>query len=156
MRRVLASAAALLVACGGANNTRESPPSPSPSVFFTVIPTPTASPPSPTALVSARGSIVVRQPLANARVFSPLGIGGDASVFEAALSWRITDTAGRVVAQGNATATAGAPARGTFSVTAFYTEPSADTLGFVEVYDRSPRDGSIDEIVRVPVTLAKR
>ncbi len=156
MRRVLAIAAALLVACGGASTTPPSSPSPSPSLFFTVIPTPTPSPPSPTALVSAHGSIVVRQPQANARVSSPLGIGGDASVFEAALSWRITDTAGRVVAQGSATATAGAPARGTFSVTAFYTEPSADTLGFVEVYDRSPRDGSIDEIVRVPVTLAKR
>ncbi len=159
MRVVLAFVIApclLFAACGGAGATPTSSPSPSPSRFFTVIPTPTPSPPSPSALVSARGSIGVRQPLANTRVSSPLTISGDASVFEAALSWRITDTAGRVVVQGNATASAGAPARGTFSLTAFYTDPPADAPGFVEVFDRSPRDGSIDEMVRVPVTLASR
>lgn len=95
---------------------------------------------------------MLRAPLVNARVTSPVTISGDASVFEAALSWRITDTAGRVLAEGNTTTSAGAPARGTFTVTATYTV-LAETIGFVEVYDRSPKDGSIDEIVRIPVTL---
>jgi len=127
----------------------------------TVVPTPTASPtptptPSPTPLISARGLIVVREPLANARVKSPLTISGDASVFEANLVWQVTDTAGRVLAGGITTATAGAPARGTFTITATYTDPLSDAIGFAEVFTRSPRDGNIDEIVRVPIILAGR
>jgi len=99
---------------------------------------------------------VVREPLAHSRVKSPLTISGDASVFEANLIWQVTDTAGRVLAGGITTATAGAPSRGTFSVTATYTDPASDVIGFAEVFTRSPRDGNIDEIVRVPIILAGR
>lgn len=140
-------------ACGGS----VSGASPSPSrASATASTSSTVTPgPSPTALSSAKGFITVRQPLANARVGSPVTISGDASVFEAALQWRITDSAGRVLAQGNTTASAGAPARGTFSVTAMFTPPLVDTIGIMEVFDRSPRDGSIDEIVRVPVVVSR-
>src|SRR4029078_102500 len=86
-------------------------PSPTPS------PTPTPTP-VPTPLLSARGGILVKEPLANTKVRSPLTISGDASGFEAALIWQVTDTAGRVLASGFTTATAGAPAKGTFSITA--------------------------------------
>ena len=120
-------------------------PSPSPT------PTPT---PVPTPLLSARGGILVKEPLANAKVRSQLTISGEASVFEAALNWQVTDTAGRVLASGFTTATAGAPAKGTFSITATYQDPPSDIIGFAEVYTRSPRDGEIDEIVRVPLILA--
>ena len=96
----------------------------------------------------------MKEPLANTRVRSPLTISGDASVFEAALIWQVTDTAGRVLASGFTTATAGAPAKGTFSVTATYAEPASDIIGFAEVYTRSPKDGTIDEIVRVPLVIA--
>jgi hypothetical protein len=122
-------------------------PSPTPS------PTPTPTP-SPTPLLSARGGILVKEPLANTKVRSPLTISGEASVFEAALIWQITDTAGRVLASGFTTASAGAPAKGTFSITASYQDPASDIIGFAEVYTRSPRDGEIDEIVRVPLILA--
>jgi immunoglobulin-like protein involved in spore germination len=137
---------------------------PSPSATGTPTPTPTAATstptptptPTPTALVSARGSIVVREPRANDRVRSPLTISGDASVFEANLEWQVTDTAGRVLARGFTTASAGAPARGTFTISATYTEPVTDEFGFAEVFDRSPLDGRVDEIVRVPIVLAAR
>lgn len=124
-------------------------PSPSPT------PSPTPSPsPAPTPLLSARGGILVKLPLANSRVRSPLTISGEASVFEAALIWSVTDTAGRVLASGITTATAGAPEKGTFTITATYADPPSDIIGFAEVYTRSPKDGTIDEIVRVPLTLA--
>jgi hypothetical protein len=137
---------------------------PSPSPTGTPTPTataatPTSAPtptPTPTALVSARGTIVVREPRANDRVRSPLTISGDASVFEANLEWQVTDTAGRVLARGFTTASAGAPARGTFTINATYTEPVTDEFGFAEVFDRSPQDGRVDEIVRVPIILAAR
>ncbi len=125
--------------------TASASPTPSPS------PTPT---PVPTPLLSARGGILVKEPLANTRVRSPLTISGEASVFEAALIWQVTDTAGRVLASGFTTASAGAPAKGTFSITATYQDPPSDVIGFAEVYTRSPRDGEIDEIVRVPLILA--
>ena len=124
--------------------TGSASPTPSPS------PTPT---PSPTPLLSARGGILVKEPLANTRVRSPLTISGEASVFEAALIWQVTDTAGRVLASGITTATAGAPGKGTFSITATYADPPSDIIGFAEVFTRSPRDGTIDEIVHVPLIL---
>ena len=75
-------------------------------------------------------------------------------MFEANLEWQVTDTAGRVLAKGFTTAAAGAPGRGTFTITATYADPPSDAIGFAEVYTRSPRDGQIDEIVRVPLILA--
>ena len=133
--------------------TTPPPATPSPSSSPTPSPTPTPTP-VPTPLLSARGGILVKEPLANTKVRSPLTISGEASVFEAALIWQVTDTAGRVLASGITTATAGAPAKGTFSITATYADPPSDIIGFAEVYTRSPRDGEIDEIVRVPLILA--
>jgi immunoglobulin-like protein involved in spore germination len=154
VKRPALVAVMLLAACGGL-----SVPSANTTIRPTIAPTSTPPPPATSAaplasaLASAKGSIVVRQPLANARVHSPVAITGDASVFEAALQWRITDSGGRVLAQGSATASAGAPGRGTFAITATFPSPATDTIASVEVYDRSPRDGTIDEIVRVPVVV---
>ena len=50
------------------------------------------------------------------------------------------------------TASQGAPGRGTYTVSVPFTV-SAETVAFVEVYSRSPKDGNIDDLVRVPVTL---
>jgi immunoglobulin-like protein involved in spore germination len=135
----------------GAAATTPSPATASPSPT----PSPTATPtPVPTPLLSARGGILVKEPLANRKVRSPLTISGDASVYEAALVWQVTDTAGRVLASGFTTATAGAPEKGTFSITATFQDPPSDIIGFAEVFTRSPKDGEIDEIVRVPLILA--
>jgi len=103
-------------------------------------------------VVSAKGAITLKTPTVNATLTSPVIITGDASVFEAALQWRISDTGGRVIAEGITTASLGAPGRGTYSVSVPYTV-STPTLAFVEVYSRSPKDGNIDELVRIPVTL---
>jgi len=143
--------ATLASACGGGVAGGSRAPSATATGGASASPTALAS---ATPMTSARGSITVRTPLSGARVTSPLAITGDASVFEAALQWRLVDSGGRVVVDGIATASAGAPARGTFSVGATFTPPAADTTGVVEVYDRSPKDGQIDEIVRVPVVIA--
>jgi hypothetical protein len=135
----------LLVSCGQAGT-----PGP-----VAASPTPTAPPsasPSPSIVVSARGAITLKTPAVNALLSSPVTISGDASVFEANVQWRITDTGGRVLADGFTTASQGAPGRGDFSVTATYTV-ARETVAFIEVYSRSPKDGNIDEIVRIPVTL---
>jgi hypothetical protein len=152
MRALLVVLSVIVGSCGGIS-------SPSPSLLTrTSTPTTAASTtaaPSATALSSAKGNITVTRPLPNARVSSPLVISGDASVFEAALQWRVADSAGRVLAQGITTASAGAPGRGTFTVTATFAPPSADLFGSVEVFSVSPKDGSVDEIVRVPVVITR-
>lgn len=156
MRSCLLLAVILTVACG---STAGSGSSTGPVHTFTATapsasPTPSVSPsPSPTAIISAKGSIGVREPRPNERTTTPVIISGDASVFEANLEWRITDSAGRVLANGNTTATAGAPARGTFTIVAAFPRPGSDTIAIVEVFDRIPRDGSVDEIVRVPIVV---
>jgi immunoglobulin-like protein involved in spore germination len=146
--RPLVALALILAACGPAQTVAPSPTaSPPPTPLATACCPPTASP-----VVSAKGLIVLRSPTADASLTSPVTISGEASVFEASLAWRITDTAGRVIAEGHTTASAGAPAIGTFSIIAPFTVPS-QTLAFIEVFDRNPKDGSVDEIVRIPVTL---
>lgn len=151
----LLSTLVLAAACGGPGAG-----APSATTLLLLLPSPTASPtptpspsPSPTALTSAKGAITLQAPLAYARLLSPFRLSGDASVFEAALQWRLTDTAGRVLASGNTTASQGAPGRGTYVVNVTYSGVAAETIAFVEVFSRSPKDGEIDEIVRVPVTL---
>jgi len=104
-------------------------------------------------LTSAKGSITVKTPAANARLSSPFTLSGDASVFEATVQWRLTDTAGRVLGSGFTTASQGAPARGTYSVTVSYVAVAPDTIAFAEVFSLSAKDGAIDELVRVPVML---
>ena len=142
-------AALLLVLVLGSCGSTAGTPAP----VVTSSPVPTASPsPSPAPVVSAKGAITLKTPTVNAMLTSPVTISGDASVFEAALQWRISDTGGRVIAEGITTASLGAPGRGTYSVSVPYTV-STPTLAFVEVYSRSPKDGNIDELVRIPVTL---
>ncbi len=143
MRRSLALLLALtLAACGSAGTAGPSATPP---------PSPTASP-APSPVTSAKGAITLKTPRLNETVSSPITISGDASVFEATLQWRITDTAGRVILEGIVTASQGAPGRGDFSKSTTFSV-SGPTPAFVEVYSRSAKDGNIDELVRIPVLL---
>lgn len=141
----------LLVVLIAACTQISTPPTPTDSPAPATSRPPTASP-IPSPVTSAKGAITLKAPLINATLTSPVTISGDASVFEAALQWRITDTGGRVLAEGITTASLGAPGRGTYSVNATYTV-TTETVAFIEVYSRSPKDGNVDEIVRIPVTL---
>ena len=149
MKRLLTSVALvlLLASCDPAPTAafHSTPPPASPT------PTQTASPKA-SPILSAKGFITLTSPTVNAKLESPVVITGDASVFEAALQWRISDTGGRIIAEGSTTASLGAPGRGTYSVRVPYTV-TTETVAFVEVFSRSPKDGNIDELVRVPVTL---
>jgi hypothetical protein len=124
---------------------------PAATVAATASPPPT---PRPSPLVSAKGAIVVREPASGESIVPPVRISGDASVFEANVEWRVVTTSGAVLAKGFATASAGAPARGTFGVEATFERPYYAETGFVEVFERSAKDGTITEIVRVPVSIA--
>lgn len=78
-------------------------------------------------------------------------VRGAARVFEASVSWRVRDASRREVARGSTTATIGTSAVwGTFAanvgIPASLTGP-----GFVDVFWVGPRDGSEQDVVRLPL-----
>lgn len=80
-------------------------------------------------------------------------VEGAARVFEASVLWRVFDGSGREVARGNTTATRGTSAVwGTFATTVTV-PPAVVGQATIEVFWLSPRDGSAQDVVRLPVTL---
>lgn len=95
-------------------------------------------------------AIWVTHPTPNQVASVPLLIKGSARVFEAAVSARLLDDKGNILAESHATATAGAPDRGDFEMSVKFTPP-AEGHGVLEVYWASPKDGSMLDVVSVPL-----
>lgn len=95
--------------------------------------------------------ILVEQPLRGDRVSSPLVVRGSANVFEGQFLVDVVTPGGAIVAHRHVTRGPGALGRGPFEVRIAV----ARTAGRVVVvaYDRSPKDGSRIDEVRVPVSL---
>jgi hypothetical protein len=156
MQRWLAAclASAIVLACAA-------PPPPGTAAVATTPPaataaaaTPSPSPtPRPSPLTSGKGTITVREPASGETISGGVTVSGDASVFEANVQWKVVTATGKVLAQGHTTASAGAPRRGTFRVDVRFEPPYYGEAGFVEVFEVSPKDGTISDIVRVPVTI---
>lgn len=97
--------------------------------------------------------ITVRAPSSGASVSSPVTVRGTASVFEATLQVVIRDRTGAQIGGQTVTASEGAPGTGTYEAAIPYTLTGGRQPGCVEVFSASPRDGSIENLVSVPVTL---
>jgi germination protein M len=98
----------------------------------------------------------VLQPQAGQRVRSPIVVSGTAVVYEASVAAALVDPSGRRLAEGFTTALAGAPERGTFQLTLSFPPPSSEMPATLWVYSHSPRDGSIINLVTVPLVLLPR
>ena len=155
---VLGLVATVVAACGappspggGAAPT----PTPVATVAATALATPGASPTvRPSPVVSSKGAITVKEPALGDQITSPLMISGEASVFEATLVYRVVTAGGKVLAEGTTTASVGAPQKGTFKVEVTFEQPYYGEAGSVEVFERSPKDGTVSDIARVPVGIA--
>ncbi len=148
------------VACApGRLQDQPSPPAVvTPGTFIpTVAPLPPSpAPRTPTPFPSTgapRGDITVRAPMQGAEVRSPLRVEGSASVFEGNVQVIIRDGRGEPVGRATATASAGAPERGDFGTTVSFALTGGRQNGVVEVFSPNPRDGSPQNVVRVPVLL---
>ena len=118
----------------------------------TPLPTPTAtSTPSPTPTPTV--PIVVNIPASREKISSPVRISGGARVFEGQLAFAIKDAQGKVLAEGSVLASAGAPEWGTFAADVSFKAPALEQAGTVEVFTRSPKDGSVQNLVIIPVIL---
>ncbi|OUM97202.1 MAG: spore gernimation protein [Thermobacillus sp. ZCTH02-B1] len=127
------------LACANAGRAGFSPDVPFPG-YKLVVPLPSST------------NIVVFRPLPGTRVAAGTPLAGRAREFEANLLYRIRDDAGRIVARERVvTASEGAPAFGTFSAPLVFDAAPATPAGKIQVYTRSPRDGSIQDLVEVPV-----
>ncbi|OKI81634.1 Gmad2 immunoglobulin-like domain-containing protein [Micromonospora sp. CB01531] len=96
--------------------------------------------------------IVVTGPAIGDRVTSPVTVTGTADVFEATVSVRVLDAAGREVGTAFSTATCGSGCRGDYRVRVGYRLDRTGP-GSIEVYEVSARDGSRINVVAVPVVL---
>jgi spore germination protein GerM len=84
------------------------------------------------------GHVWITTPVQDATVASSFTVSGEATVFEATVSWQILRNGG-LLKQGTAMATEGAPGRGTWSVTVSGLAPGPYT---VRAYEVSAKDGS--------------
>jgi germination protein M len=87
--------------------------------------------------------ITLWTPLDGARSTGTLHLTGEASTFEANVGIVLRDTNGTVVVRTSATASIGAPGRGTFSKTLVFRLPASPQTWTLQVIEDSPRDGSV-------------
>jgi hypothetical protein len=142
---------------GGAACTDEpdasAPPPPSPVATPSPVVTPLVTfSPAPANSPTKLPPITVALPVEGDEVSSPAVVSGTANVFEATVSLRILDATGEVLVRGFTTATCGTGCRGEYEATLEF-EVSEVQDGTVEVWWDSPKDGSRQDVVSVPVTL---
>ncbi|SCF21419.1 Sporulation and spore germination [Micromonospora viridifaciens] len=97
--------------------------------------------------------IVVTAPAVGDRITSPVTVTGTAAVFEATVSVRVLDAAGREIGTAFTLAACGSGCRGDYRVHVGYRRATAGP-GTVEVYEVSARDGSRVHVVAIPVVMA--
>jgi germination protein M len=97
-------------------------------------------------------AIFVEAPAPFDIVESPLRVHGTANVFEAMFMVRLTDAAGNVLHEGSHMATSGTGTRGTFDLT-IDTRGATAGRSELRLWEPSPRDGSDDNVVTIPVEL---
>lgn len=112
---------------------------------------PATSTPTSTDSGNGQGNIRVVSPESNDEVGLPLIIRGQARVFENQFSWRVRDADGTILVEGSAMANSPDIGQfGPFEILASYPAPKGNT-GTVEVFNYSARDGSEENMVRIPV-----
>jgi hypothetical protein len=103
---------------------------------------------------SASKNVIVSSLVKNQALASPFVLLGRARVFENGVSWRVRDGLGNIIASGNTLTNAReAGTYGQYRVRAFLQKLPKTSTGKVEVYTISPRDGSEQDTVTVPVRL---
>lgn len=106
---------------------------------------------APVATSVSNDNLRVSSPTPNATVTSPFVVAGEARVFENVVNVRVTNTKGESFINETAYAKAGdAGQLGAFSINLSYKFKNTKE-GFVEVYHKSPKDGSEQDLVRIPV-----
>ncbi|MBX4211395.1 MAG: GerMN domain-containing protein [Candidatus Yanofskybacteria bacterium] len=129
--------------------------SPTPTPSNSISPTPTVSVSvTPTPSVSPVANITVTSPKSGATVGNPITVTGKARVFENTFAYGLRDTSGRKLYENNAMTDARDSSQfGNYTVK-IPVPVNAPINVVVEVWEYSAKDGSVINLVRVPVKLA--
>jgi hypothetical protein len=108
----------------------------------------------PTSAATAEPAISVDSPQDGDTVGVPIKVRGTASVFEATLQVAVKDSRGNTLCQVVTMASEGAPGRGDYEVEIAFPPPAEAMEGSIDAFTESPKDGSVEDLVSVPVTIA--
>jgi len=97
--------------------------------------------------------IFLESPAPGDTIGSPVRLWGTANTFEATFQVEVRSADGTVLAFEVVTATSGNGVRGMFDITVTF-DPQGETSGHVVVFERSARDGRVQNEVVIPVTFA--
>lgn len=106
----------------------------------------------PTQLIK-EPNIKVVQPKEKQVVESPFKVEGTARVFEGTVNIELITSDGKILDQTTAQATVGAPSWGDFQAMVSYQPLDKPIDGMLRVYSQSPKDGSQQDMVIVPIRL---
>ena len=101
---------------------------------------------------SVTPAILVEAPTPATVVTSPAAVLGTANVFEATFRVQLVDSTGRVVVDRSVHATSGTGTRGTFAVSLPFPSSAAGPAT-LKAFDLSPRDGSPQDVVAIPLVM---
>jgi hypothetical protein len=96
--------------------------------------------------------IFVETPTVGESVGSPVRVAGTANTFEAVFFVQVRDGDGAILVEQQVMAASGSGTRGTFDVEVAF-ELADPGPGTIVAFDRSPRDGAIENVVEIPVVL---
>jgi len=102
-------------------------------------------------IVSESGNIKVTRPQKDTVATSPILVKGEARVFEGTFQIHLKDANGAILSE--KTAMANAPDMGefgSFGELILFDAPTTET-GFLEVFSYSAKDGSLQDLVSIPV-----
>lgn len=165
---ILLAALTLLAACAPAQPQAAPATAPPPGGAKPAKPqltpaAPAAKPTAPTkpsevstAPPAQGANITLTAPTASARIASPVRVTGTARVFEGTVDLAVKDASGKVIGKATTPASAGAPEWGKFDAQVAFEAPGSEQQGSVEAFSRSARDGSVQDLVSVKVTLLPR
>jgi hypothetical protein len=89
------------------------------------------------------------------RVKSRFSFGGEATVFEATVSWSVVDAAGKQLAGGSVQASAGAPARGQWQAIVVLDTVQPGDVVQLRAWETSMKDGSVTNLDTKNVTITR-
>jgi len=108
--------------------------------------------PRPGVVAIIDSNIIVTKPLSNDVISSPVEITGRARVFEGTVLYRLKDANEKLIAKNFTTAKIGAPEWGFYSAKLEFELPNTKT-GWLEVYTESAKDGSEQDLIRLPIVF---
>ncbi|MDH7484787.1 MAG: LysM peptidoglycan-binding domain-containing protein [Anaerolineae bacterium] len=144
-----------LIIPGVATPTPSPTPTPVPQPTRTPTPRPTPSPsPTPVCQCPIAELITIDSPAQGATISSPFTVTGLGVGFEGNLAVKVLDETGFEIGTGYATIVSGGMGeQGPYTGVISFTVPHSTQMGRVQVYSVSPRDGAIEHLTSVSVTL---